>query len=147
MPNLPPTGMKDRETGQITSQVVEYTDAPTLQGFVREHSKQDTVIFTDEARAYEGLNRPQEEVKNSVKEYVHGQAHVNGMESHWAMLKRGYIGVYHHMSENHLGRYVSEFAGRHNVRPLDTTEQMAIMAANADGRRLTYTELIGPSLL
>ena len=73
-----------------------------------------------------------------------GWAHTNGMESHWAALKRGYDGVYHHMSPKHLGRYITEFAGRHNTRPLDTVDQLGIMAANAEGKRLTYAELIGP---
>ena len=50
-------------------------------------------------------------------------AHTNGMESHWAALKRGYDGVYHHMSAKHLPRYVTEFEGRHNRRPLDTADQ------------------------
>ena len=69
-------------------------------------------------------------------------AHTNGIESHWAMLKRGYVGVYHQMSVKHLPRYVAEFEGRHNSRPLDTTEQMRIMAQGADGKRMTYAELI-----
>ena len=58
-----------------------------------------------------------------------------------AGLKRGYKGVYHHMSAKHLGRYVGEFEGRHNSRPLDTAEQMRIMAQGADGKRMTYAEL------
>ena len=61
-----------------------------------------------------------------------------------AGLKRGYEGVYHHMSAKHLGRYVGEFEGRHNSRPLDTAEQMAAMARGAEGKRLTYDALIGP---
>ena len=69
-------------------------------------------------------------------------AHTNGIESHWAMLKRGYVGVYHQMSDKHLHRYVTEFEGRHNSRPLDTTEQMRIMAQGADGKRMTYAGLI-----
>ena len=68
-------------------------------------------------------------------------AHTNGIESHWAMLKRGYVGVYHQMSVKHLPRYVAEFEGRHNNRPLDTSEQMRIMAQGADGKRMTYAEL------
>ena len=68
-------------------------------------------------------------------------AHTNGIESHWAMLKRGYVGVYHQMSVKHLPLYVAEFEGRHNSRPLDTTEQMRIMAQGADGKRITYAEL------
>ena len=54
-------------------------------------------------------------------------AHTNGIESHWAMLKRGYVGVYHQMSAKHLPRYVAEFEGRHNSRPLT--------GMRADGKR------------
>ena len=75
---------------------------------------------------------------------MRGQAHTNGMESHWAMLKRGYDGVYHHFSSKHLDRYVQEFAGRHNARPLDTEDQMARMAQGAEGKMLRYEDLIGP---
>ena len=69
-------------------------------------------------------------------------AHTNGIESHWAMLKRGYVGVYHQMSVKHLGRYVAEFEGRHNSRPLDTSEQMRLMVKGADSKRMTYEKLI-----
>ena len=48
------------------------------------------------------------------------------------------------MSVKHLGWYVDEFLGRHNVRPLDTATQMDRMAVGAAGKRLTYAELIGP---
>ena len=137
-------GMKDRQTGQITSQVVESTDARTLQNFVRQHTEPTTQVYTDEARAYVGIPRPHEAVKHSVSEFVRGMAHTNGMESHWASLKRGYDGVYPHMSAKHLHRYIDEFAGRHNSRPLDTSEQMGKMAAGMVGKRLTYDALIGP---
>ena len=43
-----------------------------------------------------------EAVKHSAGEYVRGQAHVNGLESFWALLKRGYHGTYHHISPQHL---------------------------------------------
>ena len=64
------------------------------------------------------------------------------MESHWAALKRGYDGVYHHMSAKHLPRYVTEFEGRHNRRPLDTADQIAVMAKGAEGKSLRYADLI-----
>ena len=57
-----------------------------------------------------------ETVNHSVSEYVRDQAHTNGIESFWSMLKRGYHGTFHHMSPEHLHRYVNEFAGRHNIR-------------------------------
>ena len=58
------------------------------------------------------------------------------------MLKRGYIGTYHHWSVKHLGRYAAEFAGRHNLRPLDTIEQMRRVMQSVVGKRLEYTTLI-----
>ena len=121
---------------------MEFTDAPTLQGFVESRTEATAQVYTDEAAAYQGLARPHQAVKHSAREYVHGMAaHTNGIESHWAMLKRGYVGVYHQMSVKHLSRYVAEFEGRHNNRPLDTTEQMRIMAQGADGKRMTYAGL------
>ncbi len=135
-------GMKDRETGQIASQAVEHTDAPTLQGFVERNTEPDATVYTDDASAYRGMPRRHEAVKHSVSEYVRGMAHTNGMESHWASLKRGYDGVYHQMSAKHLHRYVTEFEGRHNRRPLDTVDQMARMAKGADGKRLRYQDLV-----
>ena len=48
-----------------------------------------------------------------------GMAHVNGVESFWALLKRGYYGIYHRMSPRHLLRYIDEFSGRHNPAKLD----------------------------
>lgn len=56
--------------------------------------------------------------------------------------KRARKGTFHHFSVKHLERYAYEFAGRHNIRDLDTIEQMAHVAAGLVGRRLTYRELI-----
>ena len=138
-------GMKDRETGRIASQVIESPDAPTLQGFVERNTEPDATVYTDDASAYKGLDRRHEAVKHSVSEYVRGMAHTNGMESHWAALKRGFDGVYHQMSAKHLHRYVREFEGRHNQRPLDTADQMARMAKGADGKQLRYADLTAGS--
>ena len=50
--------------------------------------------------------------------------------------------MYHHFSVKHLDRYVTEFQGRHNGRPLDTADQMGTMVRGAVGKRLTYDQLI-----
>ena len=71
-----------------------------------------------------------------------GMAHTNWIESQWALLKRGYHGVYHQMSAKHLGRYVTEFAGRHNDRMADTQDQILRLVGGMDGKRLRYTDLI-----
>ena len=135
-------GVKDRRANKVSAVVVEATDAPTLRGFVESRARNMATVYTDEARAYAGLARPHEVVKRSVGEYVRAMAHTNGVESFWSMLKRGYIGIYHHFSPKRLHRYVCEFSGRHNQRPLDKLEQMVLMARGMVGKRLRYADLI-----
>ena len=135
-------GVKDRATNQVSATVVETTDAKTLQGFVTEHVAEGATVYTDENLAYRGLPRKHETVNHSVSEFVRDQAHTNGLESFWSMLKRGYHGTFHHISPKHLHRYVNEFAGRHNLRPQDTERMMQEVYAGMIGKRLMYEELI-----
>ena len=134
-------GVRDRETGKVSTAVVASTDRATLQGFLGERVADGAMVYTDEHASYRGLPYPHETVRHGTGEYVRNMAHTNGMESHWALLKRGYVGIYHQMSRKHLPRYVNEFAGRHNARPLDTADQMSAMARGADGKRVTYDSL------
>ena len=137
-------GVKDRSTGQVAAQVVEDTTAPTLTGVVTERVAAGAEVFTDEARAYlplASMGYAHRSVAHSLGQWVDGMAHTNGVESFWSLLKRGYHGTYHHMSPEHLFRYVNEFSGRHNQRPLDTDKQMAAIARGMVGRRLRYREL------
>ena len=133
-------GMKDRETNEVAVEVIEATDRPTLQGFVADHAEDTAMVFTDGAQAYEGMIN-HEAVQHSPGEYVDGEVHTNGIESLWAMLKRGIYGTYHHVSEKHAGRYATEFAGRHNNRPNDTIDQVRSVIRGMDGKRLRYQDL------
>lgn len=135
-------GVKDRATNRVVARRVPATDKPTLQGFVAEHAAPDAKVFTDDASAYDGLPFDHEAVCHSVGEYVRGMAHTNGVESFWSMLKRGYQGTFHHFSEKHLDRYVTEFAGRHNDREADTVDQMGNVAQGMVGKRLLYKALV-----
>ena len=135
-------GAKDRETNHVSAAVVGNTDAKTLQGFVGDHAVKGATVYTDDHGGYKGMPFEHETVKHSISEYVNGMAHTNGIESFWALLKRGYHGTYHHMSEKHLGRYVIEFSGRHNDRKRDTIDQMARIMQGMVGKRLTYRELV-----
>ena len=138
----PVAGVIDRPTNLIRTEVVPATTKKVLQGFVEGNTEDDAQIFTDEATAYKGINRPHEAVSHSAGEYVREQAHTAGMDSHWAMLKRGIMGTYHHISVKHLGRYANEFSGRHNDRPMDTADQMEAMVRGMQGKRLRYEDLI-----
>ena len=134
-------GMKDRDTNHVRAAVVAHTDRPTLHGFILDRTDPAATVYTDDARAYKGLDRTHQSVNHSVSEYVRGQAHTNGIESFWANLKRAHLGTYHQISPKHLQRYVDEFAGRHNIRDRDTLDQMADVVAGLVGKRLLYRDL------
>ena len=126
----------------MRARVVTDTTKPPLQSFVTAHAAPDTIVYSDEAAACEGLPNPHEAVKHSVSEYVRGMAHTNGIESFWPTLKRAHQGTFHKISPKHLDRYVQEFAGKHNVRDQDTIAQMVTVAAGLVGRRLMYRQLV-----
>ena len=134
-------GAKDRETNQVAAVAVTGTDKQTLQGFVQIQAAPGATIFTDDHPSYHGLPFPHQAVKHSAKEYVDGLAHTNGIESLWSMLKRGIMGTYHQISGKHVNRYATEFAGRHNTRPLDTIDQIHSLIRGMDGKRLRYKDL------
>ncbi len=135
-------GVRDRETGKVSSAVVRRTDKHTLQDFVIDRTAGGATVYSDEHAGYKGLPFKHETVRHSVSEYVREQAHTNGIESFWASLKRGYHGVYHQMSPKHLDRYVAEFAGRLNDRPADTEDQITHLVKGMEGKRLRYVDLI-----
>ena len=136
-------GVRHRESGMVRARVIDDTTKETLQGFIKENVSFRSQVFTDEALAYKNLaGYKHESVRHSVGEYVKGKVSTNGIESFWATLKRGYIGTYHRMSFKHLHRYVAEFAGRHNIRKLDTLMQITLIIKNMGGTHLPYKELI-----
>ena len=134
-------GAKDRATNRVSAAVVGGTDMASLQGFVASRATEGAKVYTDDASAYRGMRFDHEAVNHSAGEYVRGQAHTNGIESFWAMLKRGYQGTFHHISDKHLHRYMAEFAGRHNVRDADTIEQIASVVSGMVGKRLMHRDL------
>ena len=135
-------GAKDRATNKVHAEVVEATDAKTLQGFVANHAAPGATVYTDEAAAYKGMPFEHESVRHGSGEYVKDMAHTNGMESFWATLKRAHKGVYHKISPKHLDRYVKQFAGKHNSREADTITQMQNVVAGMVGKRLMYRVLV-----
>ncbi|MXY08632.1 MAG: IS1595 family transposase, partial [Rhodothermaceae bacterium] len=139
-------GVKDRKTKRIRAEVIEETTKPVMQGFINETRSKDASVFTDEHRSYKGL-RNHTTVKHSQKQWavstILGEyAHTNGIESFWATLKRAYHGTYHHLSKKHLNRYVIQFAGKHNLRGLDTIDQMVMVVRGMVGRRARLKDLI-----
>ena len=109
--------MKDRESKQVTAEVVPVTDSVTLQMFVVENTTQDATVYTDNARAYINWPRRHGIVNHGVGEYIRERIHTNGVESFWATLKRGVMGTYPKMSpKTCTATWMSSQAGTTAVR-------------------------------
>ena len=122
-------GVKDHENGKATKKMVRTTDRSTLQDFVADPVDANTKAHADGA--------------HSDFEYARGMAHISGIESFWAMPKRGHQGIFHPMSPQHLHHYANEFAGRHDVRNRDTMGQMQDIVAGPIDERLVHRDLSG----
>ncbi len=119
------------------------TDRVSLQAAIVENVKRGTTVYSDTHSGYDllkGYNH--KSVAHSVGEYVRDHVHTNGVESFWSLLKRGYVGIYHHMSVKHLHHYVNEFSFRHSLRYCDSIDCMWDTVDGMIGRRLSYEELI-----
>lgn len=135
-------GVLDRRRKQVVAKVLPDSRVPPIERFVRDNLDFGATLYTDEAVAYKDLLEfDHHSVNHSLLEFVRGPVHTNNLESFWSMLKRAYVGTYHHLSAKHLQRYVDEFAGRYGMRDLGTHMQMRLTAYGLVGRRLTYEEL------
>ena len=138
-------GIKDRDANTVSASVVPEVAKARLEHFVGQHRDIESKTYTDQNQAYSGLVN-HESVNHSAGEYVRGMVHINGMESFWAILERGYDGTYCHISHGYLHRYVNEFAERHSTRSMDTADMMGMVAENMAGQRLKYFNLFNVRL-
>ena len=102
--------------------------------------------FTDKNKAYNSLDN-HETVNHGDGEYVRGRVRINGAEPFLAPVGRGYSGTFRRIEPKHLHRYVNEFAGRLGMRALGTVGKMRTIVQNLVGKRLTYEQLVAPSVL
>ena len=119
--------------------------AETLQNAVLDNVKPGSTVWSDEAPAYKpisGYGYIHEWVTHGSGEYVKDMVTTNGIESFWALLKRGYIGTFHYMSWKHLHRYCDEFAYRHNAGKGNGFETIGAVLRCMVGKRVTYRQLI-----
>jgi transposase-like protein len=139
-------GMRERG-GRTRGMVIKDAALHTIQSEIHGAVEVGATIYTDESPAYNDLNGlffRADSVNHSAGEYAKGIVNTNSIESVWAVLKRGIIGVYHHTSAKHLGRYVDEFAFRLNEGDVKrhTLERLDSFISAVAGKRLTYARLI-----
>jgi transposase-like protein len=141
-------GMKERGKGGRTKAVkIEATDAGTITDIIVQNVEVGSTLHTDEHLSYAGIGGlffDHDTINHSHGEYVRDGVTTNSIESVFAVLKRGLIGVYHHASPKHLGRYVDEFAFRLNDGNVarHTMERLDSFVRAVAGKRLTYKALI-----
>jgi transposase-like protein/ribosomal protein L37AE/L43A len=135
-------GLKQRN-GKMFAVVAKAASKEVLHEIIDQRIAPTATLYTDEHRGYIGAPvKHHYAVKHSAGEYVNGNASTNGVESFWALLKRGYYGTFHNMTVKHLPRYVDEFATRQNSLALTTEEQIKATLTGAVGRTMPYKKLI-----
>jgi transposase-like protein len=135
-------------SGKARSFHVADVTGKNLKAIIAKHVAKGADIMTDEHGAYIGLHRDYQHstVRHKTGEYVRGSAHTNTVEGYFSILKRGLIGTYHHVSEQHLQRYVNEFDFRYNHRQslgVDDQQRAHALLRSVEGKRLTYRRIGG----
>ena len=130
--------------GRVASFHVPNVTAANLKPILAEQISPKSHLRTDESGVYweagEGF-ASHRTVNHSAAEYVRGDAYTNTVEGYFSILKRGIVGVYHHVSEEHLKRYLAEFDFRYNERialGIDDVERTERAIRGIVGKRLTY---------
>lgn len=129
--------------GSVRSFHLPAVNRETLRPILTTQIDRKSYLMTDEAGVYKSVGREfagHQSVNHSIDEYVrHGAfVHTNTVEGYFAILKRGITGVYQHVSQQHLKRYLGEFDFRYNTRHLTDMERAQEAAKGIVGKRLTY---------
>jgi ISXO2-like transposase domain len=132
--------------GEARSFHVKNATAKTLRETAIKAASRKSYLMTDENAAYTKLGREfagHGTVNHFADEYVRlgGFVHVNSAENYFSIFKRGVIGTFHHISEQHLHRYLAEFDFRYNNRcgiGIEDAERVRKIAAGVAGKRLMY---------
>jgi hypothetical protein len=133
--------------GRVRSRHVPSVNGQTLKPILKAEIDKASYVMTDDSTVYPpiaGEFAGHGTVNHSIEEYVRGGFwHTNTVESYFSILKRGVIGTYHHVSPEHLKRYLGEFDFRHNERAalgVDDTKRTAKAIKGAAGKRLIYQQ-------
>jgi|SRR4051794_33072352 len=132
--------------GTVRSYHVPAVNAETLKPILMAQLDQKSFLMTDGEGQYRILGpifAKHETVNHSIGEYVRGDAHTNTVEGYFSIFKRGIYGVYHHVSQQHLKRYLAEFDFRYNERAalnVSDAERAEKMVRGTVGKRVTYQD-------
>jgi transposase-like protein len=133
--------------GKIRSQRIKEATKLTAQTVLRANMHPESILHTDGSWIYREIDSSKEHefVDHSISYVGIGRkgrkVHTNTLEGFFSVFKRGMVGVYQHVEEQHLDRYLSEFDFRQNTRAklgVDDVSRAAIALQGTKGKRLTY---------
>jgi transposase-like protein len=131
--------------GKVRSRHVPDVGGATLREAIVTQVDRASYLMTDDAMQDITIGREfagHGTVNHSDEEYVRAYFwHTNTAEGYFSILKRGIVGTYHHVSAEHLHRYLAEFDFRYNERValgINDRERMAKSIKGIVGKRLTY---------
>jgi hypothetical protein len=138
----PVVALVSRETGEVRSTVMHQVTGENLRGVLqRETWGPDTHLNTDGHHGYRRLaNRfaSHSFVDHDAGEYARGDVSTNQAENFFSQLKRSIDGTHHHVSVEHLPRYLAEFDFRYSNCKLADETKMSMIVRRTRGRRLSY---------
>jgi len=130
--------------GSVRSHHVPAVNAKTLWPILVSQVDRGSFLMTDEAAPSKMMGKEfgrHQSVNHHIGEYVRGEAHTNTIEGYFSILKRGITGTYHHISQQHLKRYLAEFDYRYNERMalgISDMQRTEKAITGIVGKRLTY---------
>ncbi len=138
----------DQASGEARSKVIPNVTAATLADAVLEHvDPSQSRLMTDDYGGYVQVGRKFRKghatVTHGLGEYVRGDVTTNAVENYFGQLKRSIDGTFHHVSHEHLHRYLAEFDFRFSTRKMSDTDRVHRLMGQARGRRLAYRPLTG----
>lgn len=141
----PVVSLVHKETGEVRSQAVARVNAANLRDVLKQHvDAPNSVLHTDGAQVYRRFQADlvgHQPVDHVAGEYVRGDVSTNQAENYFSQLKRSIDGTHHHVSKEHLPRYLAEFDFRYSTCKLSDSERLQRMVDQTQGRRLTYEPL------
>lgn len=130
--------------GEVRSFHVPSVNSKTLKPILTAQIDKAAKLMTDDANVYKGIGKAFAShgvVNHSIGEYSRGETHTNTVEGYFSLLKRGLVGTFHHVGEQHLQRYVKEFDFRYNHRHVSDADRANAALKGISGKRLTYRRI------
>ena len=140
---VPVMGFRD-SNGKVIIFPIDHVDTKTLELAVLKNVGPGSTVYSDSHAGYahlEDFGYDHHWVNHTAGEFVRDMVTTNGIESFWALLKRGYVGTFHYMSAKHLHRYCNEFSFRYNSGPGNGFETIGTTLHRMPGNRLTWNDL------